>query len=444
MISEPNYNGKVLFIAFFFPPLGGAGVQRSVKFTKYLPQFGWLPIVLTSNAEDYQSWDKTFFQEIPDFIKIVRTNIWETTQAYEYLLALRFGKLRKWLRRVENDFLIPDKRVGWFPFAYHAGLRAIQAEAIDIIFTTSAPYTAHLIGWALKRKTGKPWVADFRDEWSELPHVRWRGLRKKTVSLIERSVLRNADVVTSTSDKIGSLLAGKTSCKEKFQTITNGYDEEDFNKAASNSVFSPKGEFVVTYTGSLFPPQSPNSFLQAVVRLMKRDDGFRSETIIRFIGAGLQDSMISSLGLDKMVYNSRRAIPHVESIKEQLSATVLLLIHSTRRGEYVVPGKIFEYLRSGKPILALVPPNSVAGAMIREIGAGVVVDPEDVEQIREALSGYYRKWKAGTLSTHSKWDLVSQYSRERTTRRLAEIFDSLQNKQNKNSAVGSMHKRDAF
>lgn len=417
--------GNVLMVAFFFPPLGGAGVQRSVKFAKYLPRSGWQPVVLTSNSQRYHALDPTLQAEVPETVQVIRTAIWETGPVYEWLYKLRLDPLARWLRGREAGFLLPDNRIGWLPFAYTAGLRAIQSERVDVIFTTSAPYTAHLIGWALKQRTGKPWVADFRDEWLELPHLGWTGLRRTSVARMERAVLSGADVISVTTDRIGALLADKVGAANKVWTIPNGYDEEDFAEAAARGVRGREGKFVITYTGSLYPPQSPTSFLHALARLIRDEQGFGLDAEVRFIGPGVERSTIDALGLDGIVYTTQQSIPHLDALTELLSASVLLLIHSTARGPYVVPGKIFEYLRAGKPILALVPPDSVAAGMVHDIGAGVVVAPEDIEQICEAVGRYYRRWKAGTLTTSPRRELVQQYDRQRTARQLADAFESL-------------------
>ena len=207
-------------VSFYFPPLGGGGVQRSVKLVKYLPLYGWEPVVLTSSCKDYYAFDKSLFEDLPKTLKIVRTPLWDMLPVYEWLYKFRLNALAHYLREREAYFMVPDKRCGWIPHAYEAGLKAITLQKINALFTTSEPYSSHMIGLFLKLRTGIPWIADFRDEWSDNTEYQKTYLHTKLHKYLEMLVLKNADIIISTSKQITDILSKKLPhSTEKFITI---------------------------------------------------------------------------------------------------------------------------------------------------------------------------------------------------------------------------------
>lgn len=414
---------KVLIIAYFFPPLGGAGVQRTLKFVKYLPGFGWKPYVVTVKNSEYIH-DESLLQDIPKEAEVYRTSSLE----FGFLRRL-FPKVRPWQRAVIllNLLLIPDDKIGWKMFALKKACEIIRHERIDVIYTTSAPYTSHLIGLELKKRYGLPWVADFRDEWSKNPFLFYpTGFHKKINKRMELSVLCSADKVISTSEKMTKQFSEiLQEDRKKFLTITNGFDPDDLIFPAN--LQGPKRKFRVTYLGTLYGKRTTVGirFLDALESLLHQSLLRRDLLEIRFVGAmGNLQNFISG----KMVRACAEFIPykkHREVVFELCAADALLLITPNERGEAEIAGKTFEYVASERPILALVPKKGEVAEIIRKTNTGVVVNPDDSEEIQKNILEFYKKWEKGQLYIDPNWDIIHSYERKKLTEKLARVFDDL-------------------
>jgi len=429
---------KLLMIAYYYPPVAGGGVQRTSKFVKYLPEFGWAPHVLTvKSGYDYYA-DASLENDVRQDVLIFRSHSFEPMKWVRQIVkkmterrsvqkgnrVLHQGKVKKyrWLLLLKESIFIPDGEIGWLPFAVWRGWRIIRNCHIDLIYSTSSPYTDHLVACCLKKLTGKRWVADFRDPWSlhfKAPQFRWRKFMDRT---LEKWVLRNADKVITVTDTIRDEFQ-RIHPGGDYSVITNGYDEDDFSAANGHRQAAPK--FNITYTGILYKERSPRVFLQALAELLGEHPELKNELLIRFIGQldnpGEADNFtfLATLKLDSVI-ELIAYVSHAASIDYALVADVLLLIvDQTRQSRGIMTGKLFEYLRSGKPILALAPTDGEAAALIRETQSGIVVRQDSVEEVKRQLWMLYQRYKDGTLSHLFERQHIERFSRRRLTEMLA-------------------------
>lgn len=408
-------NKKILVVAFFFPPLGGGGVFRTAKFVKYLPKYGWNPLVLTSKSWNYWAYDSSLFRELSNDLKVYRTRIIEPHFFMDRLRSLGLSRLSGW---INNLVFYPDDRIGWLPFAYMEGLKLIKREHPKVIFTSSAPLTSHLIGYGLKRKTGIRWVADLRDEWT----VPWRkkySLLKRFDEFVGKKVLQSADKVITVSSIISEEIKSNMSVdNDKIEIIVNGYDQEDIDAIQPKPI--PE-KFIVTNAGKYYGKINPNNFLVALSSLIAKNIIDPREVEVRFVGSNADSSLVKKLGLNEVV-SYWGYLPHLQAL-EKVSESAINLLVVDRVAAY--SGKVFEYLALARPILALVPPRGVVAKLINECRGGVVVDPDDVPEIERSLGNYYRDWKEGNLRINPNRDVIKLYERKLLTSQLARVLDGL-------------------
>ena len=378
---------KILIIAYFFPPLGGGGVQRVAKFTKYLPQFGFEPHVLTVKQGFYPLKDQTLLADLPQNLKISRVSYFEPGFWFSW----------RWWRSFLAYFLypkifFPDNQVLWFLPALIRAYRIIKKEKIKLVFTSSASYSDHLIALTLKKLTGIKWVADFRDQWP------FQGWQQNINRLLAKAILVKADNITTISDGLTSIYQktlGKD--KDKFITITNGFDDQDFAKIPRLSQQSRK-KLRIVHVGSLYGSRQTETFLQVLKALNLK------EIEVEFIG-------------------QEKRVSHRQAIKAMFEADVLLLVLSPQDGPAVLTGKIFEYLAVRRPILALAPKQSGAAQLIQKLKVGEIAEPENHQAIKAKILQYYRLWQAKKLAVpHID---ISPFEHSRLTARLSQIFEEL-------------------
>lgn len=412
---------RVLVIAYYFPPSGGPGVQRTLKFVKYLPELGWEPVVLTARDADYPALDPSLLDEVPKGIRVYRTFIPEPYRLYRKLTGRSAGeavdiatltrtsvdksKLSERVAEfVRSCFFIPDARVGWLPFAVRAASRVIRKERVEVLYSSAPPYTCHLIGLALKKRFGLPWVADFRDSWVGWLSAPTRpSLPHRIDCALERAVLKNADKILTVSRGIAEDLQKRNPDldESKWTILPNGYDRADFEGVR------PAGDhsrFTITYTGSLYGPRNPETLLMALEELLQERPEIGRQLKLRFVGriGKAIEEMLRKPGWDSMV-EIVPYVSHQESIGYLLgSDAALLIIDDAPANRGILTGKLFEYLGAGKPILALAPEGDAA-ELIRELRAGQVVYPKDVQGIREALLSLIQKRQNNGRWCWKKW-----------------------------------------
>ncbi len=417
---------KVLMIACSFPPLGGPGVQRSVKFVKYLRDFGYEPVVFTRECKNEEVTDETLLADIPEGVQVIRTR--------DHMFTNMPG-IWKLPGKVLSRLMIPDYAAVWWKKAKEEAEKAVVREKIELIYSTSAPYSDHLLALHLKRKYPHlKWAADFRDEWTKNPYLqedrlyRFKAAKEKKM---EHAVLHMADVVVANTPVMRDhFIEGKEHLKHKFFVIPNGYDTEDFiQKPKKDKVKNTK--MTLTYTGALYGRRKPDSLFDALCQLITEKRIQRDQVLVRLVGnynAAQMDSKIREYKLEGVV-EIVGLLPHDECIMEQLSCDALVLIEGNGKGaEAFYTGKLFEYMNTGKPILALLPEHGVAADLVRESRVGLVADVDDVEEIKKNLLSFYSQWKTGSIEYHPVREVIERYDRKKLTKALSEIFDQLSDK----------------
>lgn len=441
---------RVLIIAYIFPPLGGSGVQRTTKFVKYLPELGWQPVVLTVSSPSLAEVDASLLAELPNDLPIYRAPDVRLPQLLRkaarglgiisspahlsakhdsHLSALSSAKpsksgLRRTLSRFADVWLqIPDQFVYWFPAALRVGLKAVKH--CDVIYSTSDPFTDHLVAWFLHKISGKPWIADFRDPWTQdVIYQHSSRLRSRVDAFFERRFLKTPQLITVTcaATAKGFQRLVPSLPPEKFVEITNGFDAEDFERP---NFLSPD-RFTITFTGRFDGKKNASvAFLSALRDLHYEHPDLASEIKIVFVGAFGEQLriLLKEWKLEEFV-ETVGYVSHHESVKRLFECHVLLLTLNAEPGmELIYPGKLFEYLAAGKTILALVPEGATAD-FVRNMAAGIVIPPDDVAGIKQAIFDLYGHYKQG-VSLSKTYENLGQFERRALTGRLAKCLDSL-------------------
>ncbi|OGF48528.1 MAG: hypothetical protein A2231_00050 [Candidatus Firestonebacteria bacterium RIFOXYA2_FULL_40_8] len=427
---------KVLVIAYFFPPLGGAGVQRTLKFVKYLPGEGIEPVVLTVKNPSYDAFDEKLLKELSPETKIYRAHSFEPGRIYNTVKKILPGKKQKSkgtdsvyrpgiLNRLYNFIFIPDDKVCWGLFAFFKGLKIVKREKIEALYSTSMPYSSHIAGLLLKKVTGLPWIADFRDPWASntyaTPLTRLHAFLNKK---LEELVIKNADAVISvTAPIVDDFKNNYPRYSGKIHLITNGFDPADFE----NITRKVEDKFSVIHVGTIYgATRNPSGFLKAFDEFLSTE-GVEPEhcravfagNIDRF-NAGVVEEMKSVLKHKNFLVQIPY-IAHEECIKLLYSSSVLLLIEGEAKS---LTGKIFEYLASARPVIALAAENSPVALLIKETGSGEVMDINDTKKIKESLLRLYADFKNSGLPDNKNTALIKRFSRKELTKQLAEIINS--------------------
>ncbi|MFH1143125.1 MAG: glycosyltransferase [Candidatus Eisenbacteria bacterium] len=421
---------RILVFAYFFPPYGGAGVQRIVKFAKYLPDEGWEPTIVTGRGSDYWMADASLAAELGPRVRVVRTSaptgltalrrIAPRSAGHGRSLRSSVGAIHRW-RGLSGWLFVPDSYIGWLPFAARAGSRLLARERFDWILTTSSPDSAHLIGLHLSARHRIPWLADFRDPWTRRlsfhPPTAWHRRRHEA---LERQVLRRAALVTFTSEETRADYQRRFPelPAEKFAVITNGFDEEDFRSLASGP---PSAErFQILHAGQLNPERAARPFLLGLRRFLDDVPRARARLEARLIGPAYERDRadIERLGLSGNI-RLEPACRHAEIVRAMRESHLLLLMeHESERGGLILPGKIFEYLRAGRPILGLVP-RGAAWNLIERLGAGRCCLPGDAEGCAALLAGYFSAFERGDPEGGACPEDLGMFERRALTHRLA-------------------------
>ncbi|MFQ5706396.1 MAG: glycosyltransferase [bacterium] len=420
--TERSKLRKVLFIAYFFPPLGGGGVQRALEFVKHLPQHGWQPMVLTSDTQDYHAWDPCLLQQLPAQARVVRAHVRNLLPVYEWLYKLRLNRLAHFLRRHENGFLIPDRHVGWYGFARKRGLQMVAEEEIDLIFSTAPPYTAHLVASFLKRRTGLPWVADFRDEWSDYGFIQRPFGVRQLQRRWEARVLAQADRITTTTPWITGLLRNKLpQHSNKFSTVTNGFDQENFGQESPKS---KSAKLVLTHAGSFYGHRVPDVFLQALAQLLQAGKIKAAEIEIQFVGSQPSQRLLKCLGIEHLVTYSDAFVSHKQALAKLRACTAPVLMQSNE-GRRCIPGKVYEYLALHKRIVALVPRPSAVASLLQSMPGVYLAEFNNKQETTDIILKLFDDWKNANGPFIQIRETLGQFEYGALTGRLAQVFDML-------------------
>lgn len=426
---------RVLIFTYYWPPSGGAGVQRWLKFSKFLPEYGWEPIVITVDPKKatYPVLDNSLQNEVGDNVRVIRTDSQEWFSLYKKLTgsgnvpyagfaneSQKTSFMQKAARFFRGNFFLPDPRKGWNKYALKAAASLINDTSIDCIVTTGPPHSTQLIGLKLRKKYNIPWLADFRDPWTDIyyDHQFFPTLPAKRINLgYERKVLIRSDLVLTVSKGLKEIFLGKQYFKtNKVKVIHNGFDEEDFQFEVSPE----KNHFIISYVGTLSDIYPIDSFIKAFLDLLKKFPAFK----LRFIGSVSSNQHAK---LKEIPDNSIEFIEYVEHKKAveymKLSDVLLLVIPEHSSGKGILTGKIFEYLAAGCSILGIGPPDGDSGLILKETGAGMMLLSNNQEEMITCLTRFYDESK-----THSSKDNKHnylQFSRKILTGELAKIMNSL-------------------
>lgn len=409
---------RVLLVTCYYPPDGSSsGVLRPLKFSKYLPRVGWVPHVLTMKEWMYSVKDNGLVQEIPPEVTIHRT------------FALDSGRHLAVKGRYLSLFAVPDRYVSWLPFGVVHGLRVIRSSGIHAIFSTSPPPTSHLIAASLKAASGLPWVADFRDPWLEEGSNPARSfLRHRFEAALERLIIRHANCLTVTTPNFRRdlLLRYPELGPEGVRVIYNGYDEMDFQNLERTIL---DRRFEILHAGLITTEfRDPFPLLRALATLINEGKIRRDEAKMTFLGGGSYllsgnfSERVSQLELGGVVEVIER-VSHREALQRQMAAAVLLLLQASEDTTSLIPAKAFEYLRSGRPILALTQQGATAD-LLKEMDACYVVDPADPSGLERAILSLYRLWQQPNRPTEIR-RAISRYERSHLTAELAQLLEEL-------------------
>jgi len=429
---------KVLIVTYYWPPSGGSGVQRWLKFAKYLDKAGWETFVLTPENPSFSISDPSLLKDVPPNTEVLRLPIWEPYDTF-YKLSGVFGKkkpgatdlisagrksmfqrMSSWVR---GNFFIPDPRVFWVKPASAFLNDFIKSNNIDKIITTGPPHSIHLIGLKLKKKfPALKWIADFRDPWSEwdlLDTLSLTGYARRRHQELERRVLQTADrVITIAPYHVKRLeqLGGRA-----VDLITNGFDTDDFAKV--QRVRTDK--FTIRHTGIVDELRDPRPFMLALKKLLAAKTGARDHVVVEFIG-NVNSAFKEFIARDPVLAGITKftnTIPHQELLQLYGRTDLMLLVLAhTALAPGNLPGKFFEYLASGIPIIAIGPVDGDAADVLVKSKAGEIFSRENDVAMMEMLSRHYDLWKSGRFVATTD---ASMFTREKLTDKLIGILDSL-------------------
>lgn len=428
---------KVLIITYYWIPSGGAGVQRWVKFTKYLRGFGYEPIIYTPENPEYPSIDHSLEKDIPADIQVIKSTIWEPYNFYRKLAgkknqSINAGfisenqkqswkdKLSIWIR---GNFLIPDPRRFWIKPSVKFLTNYLTENQMDAIITTGPPHSMHCIGYGLKMKFPElTWIADFRDPWTNIDFYKELNLNyisDKIHHKMENKIIRNADCIVVVSKGMKEeyeLLQPKI-----IQVITNGYDPSD----VLLGTLKLDEKFSISHIGTLNAARNPKTVWKVLSEICIENPEFKSDLQIQLIGK-IDYSVLEDMKNLNLINNLLKIdyLSHTEAIaKQQTSQVLLLLINQSANAKGILTGKFYEYIAAKRPILAIGPTDGDVAAILTETGAGKMVDFYNEEKTKEAILNYYNSFKNNTLTIQS--ESIERFSRKYLTGELSKLLDTL-------------------
>ena len=420
---------RVLIIAYYWPPSAGSGVQRWLKFAKYLPQLGWQPVIYTPENPDFSLHDESLLKEIPKEVEVIKHPIWEPYSIGRKLFGKKkdkkssagivgnaslAGKLMNWLR---GNLFVPDPKIYWRKPSVRFLETYLKNNPVDVIISTGTPHSMHLIGLDLKKRCNLPWIADFRDPWSELDmlksyHImpfimnRYRALEQKVITSADLSVI-TSQVWASDLRRLGA---------KRVEVLTNGYDDVDFDLKVE-----PYKDFVISHFGLLNHLRNPSELWKALAEMCQKDASFAKRLKLHF-GGTIDQGIIDEINGYPILRDKLKIFPylsHKEVIEEYLKSSVLLLLlFNSESGKGNIPGKLFEYLAAHKPILAFGAGEGDVEKIIEENKSGIFFKYNSKpEQICKEVEDMFGEKLAVKNSSNL------QYSRKELTKRLTSFLN---------------------
>ena len=446
---------KALLISYRFPPQGGGGVQRTLKFTKYLRDFGWEPVVQTARNPYWPLQDDSLVEDVPPGVRVYRTPSFEFERLEQRIARFagqgskrrsgsgdggdssaasrdqaRGGLLNAIRGAVHRRLLVPDAQIAWLPVALAHSLKIARREGIRLVYTTSPPNSVQILGGLVAKLLRRPWVADFRDPWTDGPRRQQayvgNGTRERLERAAERWIVRSADRVLVSAEPLRTRFLAKYPfvAPEKIVVLTNGFDPSDFDASEDAGRDLEPARFHVSGAGNIEAMFDARPLLRALAAAMAAEPGLAQDLLVNLIGArkGKYDADIRELGLTGRV-RYIGWVHHTQSLRYLGQSDVLLMCqlpHAGGGGEKLSV-KFFEYLYLRKPILCLSVPGLTAD-LLGESGLGTVVHPDDVEGIKAAVLRLYARRGESPRANAS---LIARFDRRNLTSRLAAIFDEL-------------------
>jgi len=431
---------RVLVITYYWPPSGGAGVQRVLKTVKYLRDFGWEPVVYTAEDAAYPVLDESLLKDVAPDLEVIRGPIWEPYELYK-----RFTRQKKnervysgfmtddaepsltqrasvWIR---GNFFIPDARKFWIRPSVKLLKAYLQDKPVDAILSSGPPHSTHLIARNLKRHLGTPWLADFRDPWTNIDfydQLMLTGRADRAHKAKEQSVIREADRMVTVSWSWAEDF--RRLGRKDIETVTNGFDEADFPETAE----AERDEaFTICHIGSLNRDRNSLPLWETLAMMAGAHPAFKKALRLRFIGKTEANTFaqLSELGLEDNVENVAY-MPHGEVVGELSRAHVLLLLtNDTPNVLGVVPGKIYEYLAARRPILAIGTTAGDAARILRETGAGVMCGFQGREAMERTLTTLFADYRNGASTYAGDPAAIRQFTRRGAAGRVAEILEEM-------------------
>lgn len=414
---------KVLIITYYWPPSGGPGVQRWLKFVKYLPSFGITPVVLTVKPEcaEYPITDESLANDISPEPEVHRTNCKGVYELYKRITGNTKAPysgfanesnpafLQKAARFIRGNFFLPDARRGWIKYAFREACNIIEQQNIRTVITTGPPHSTHLTGLKLKKKYDVRWIADFRDPWTDIYYnelLYQTAIARKIDKYCEKKTLDLCDCLTLTADNRTQLpVDGK-----KVHFLPNGFDETDFASVAP----ACPDIFTVRYFGTMAPSYPVDALLRSLSEC-------RFEFRVQFIGKISSDIATAGHQLLGEKFSHQDFVAHKEAVAGMCSASLLILIiPKAQNNRYILTGKLFEYLAAGKPVLLIGPTDGIAAQIIREANAGAAFNDTDVAGITKYLEEQHRHFLSGYTATNREY--IHRFSRKMLTEKLARII----------------------
>ena len=435
---------KILIISYYWPPAGGPGVQRWLKFVKYLPDFGWESTVFIPENPSYPIVDETLQKDVPKNLKMIKTKIWEP-----YQLAEKFGKDNKkfkvgqfdvgenqsWKAKlsifVRGNFFIPDARVFWVKPSVEFLEKYLKVNHYDVLVTTGPPHSLHLIGLGLKTKfPDLKWIADFRDPWTEISyykHLKLTKIADKKHRKLESEVFKNADITLATSYTDAENFRKKGA---NAFCITNGFDVDastTLSMTEENSKTLPLSnsttKFTLSYIGVLEQLRNPEILWETLNVLVQENADFKNDFELKFVGR-LDDKILQKIETSVLKNNLTNLgyQTHDVALKHMQDSTVLLMTNFPQESSKgIIPGKIFEYLATGKTILSFGPKDADVEKILNETKAGKHFGYEEKENLKNFILESYQNWKSGTLNQNA--ENIEQFSRKNLTRKLVDLMN---------------------
>ncbi|HUR31902.1 MAG TPA: glycosyltransferase [Saprospiraceae bacterium] len=430
---------KFLLITYYWPPAGGAGVMRWAKMSKYISQYGWEPVIYTPSNGEVPVHDESLVKEIPPHLEIVKTPIWEPYNLYKTFLGrkkkdkLYSGFINEKKKAslsqkisvfIRGNFFIPDARMFWIKPSVRFLKKYLQENHVDAIVSTGPPHSMHLIAERIHKATGIPWIADFRDPWTNIDFyqdLKLTAIADKRHKTLEKKVLRNATKIVTVTwrsrDEFRELIN-----RDDIVVIPNGFDDADFPSENRQPLDE---KFTLVYVGSMNKDRNPASLWSALQQLLTESTELRNKLKINILGPvdfSVRDS-IEKTGLNSFT-EFIEFMPHNEAVRKQQQAQVLLLlINNTPNAKTIIPGKLYEYLGSGRPILAIGPRDSDSAKVITMTQGGVVHEFNDIEGLKARILEYFELYKKGDLKGNA--DDIQKFTRRTLSKEYAKVLSEI-------------------